>query len=304
MKDFPLKPGLVEKTMYRYAAYGLGLQSELILPELVPSDVTPDVTVRVGEIAPGDRGQVGKDSLLFTETSVGKFFIVGHDEIIIQPHPGVEEAQLRLFLLGPVMAALLRRRGLLVLHASAVAFNKGAVAFLGGSGWGKSTLAGAFQMQGSPFLADDVLAIQMEAGQPVVLPGFSQAKLWPQAAVALGYPPEQLRQLYPNSSKFGYYFNGNFSVEPRPLKAVYILGGPNSDHQIVSCRPQVAFLNLVRHSWATNMPDNPHLDRLHFQQCAQLVRQIPIRLLKRQHSLETLPDLVKLIEQDIVSYGL
>jgi hypothetical protein len=301
MKDFPFKRSLNEKAMYRYAAYGLGLQSELVLPELVPSDVPPEVTVHVGEVAPSPRGKASEANLLFTETSVGKFFIIGNDEIVIQPLPGVEEAQLRLFLLGPVMAMLLQRRGLLVLHASAVAFDGGAVAFLGDTGWGKSTLAGAFQIQGFPLLADDVSAIQMEGEQPVVLPGFPQAKLWPEAATALGYPPEQLHELYPNSSKFGYYFNGSFSREPHPLKAVYILGGANSCHQIVSCQPRLAFLNLIRHSWATNMPDNPQLDRLHFEHCSQLVRQVPIRLLRRQFSLTALPDLVRLIRGDVCS---
>ena len=284
--------------MYRYMAYGLGLQSELTLPELVPSDVPPDVTMRVTEVAPDARGAASKTNLLFTETSVGKFFIVGNDEIAIQPFPGVEEAQLRLFLLGPVMAALLRRRGLLVLHASAVALDNGAVAFLGDSGWGKSTLAGAFQKQGYPFLADDVLAIQMDTEQPVVLPSFPQAKLWPEAATALGYAQEQLHELYPNSSKFGYHFNGSFSLETHPLKAIYILGGAHSNHQIVSCQPRLAFLNLVRHSWARNIPVEPDLDRLHFDQCARLVRQIPIRLLMRQLSLDALPDLVRLIQED------
>ncbi|MCI0530310.1 MAG: hypothetical protein L0Y56_22930, partial [Nitrospira sp.] len=139
MKYFSSKQSLDEKAMYRYIAYGLGFQSELILPELVPSDVPPEVTVHLAEVAPCPRGKTGKANLLSAETTVGKFFVVGNDEIVIQPVPGVEEAQLRLFLLGPVMAMLLRQRGLLVLHASAVAIDNGAVAFLGDTGWGKST---------------------------------------------------------------------------------------------------------------------------------------------------------------------
>lgn len=51
-------------------------------------------------------------------------------------------------------------RGLEVLHASAVAIDRGAVAFLGPSGAGKTSLALALCRRGAAFLADDVLALE------------------------------------------------------------------------------------------------------------------------------------------------
>ena len=40
--------------MYRYAAYGLGIHSELLLPELMASEAEADVdvVVRLGTLAP------------------------------------------------------------------------------------------------------------------------------------------------------------------------------------------------------------------------------------------------------------
>lgn len=66
-------------------------------------------------------------------------------------------------------------RGLEVLHASAVVAEQGAVAFLGGSGAGKTSLALALCRRGAGFLADDVLAIEAGAGSLVGHPGAALA---------------------------------------------------------------------------------------------------------------------------------
>lgn len=56
------------------------------------------------------------------------------------------------------LAAVLR--GLELLHASAVMIAGRAVAFLGGSGVGKTTLAGRIAARGAPLVTDDVLALE------------------------------------------------------------------------------------------------------------------------------------------------
>jgi energy-coupling factor transporter ATP-binding protein EcfA2 len=87
----------------------------------------------------------------------------------------------------PVVAAL---RGLHVIHASAVAFDDGAIALAGASGAGKSTLAAELARAGHPMLAEDVLALRLEQGSPVAEPGVSLPEL-PRAP-----HPLPLRALY------------------------------------------------------------------------------------------------------------
>ncbi|HEX6688741.1 MAG TPA: hypothetical protein VF085_08760 [Solirubrobacterales bacterium] len=74
---------------------------------------------------------------------------------------GIDSWQRLLIAQALPFAAVLR--GLEVLHASAVVAEPGAVAFLGPSGAGKTSLALALCRRGASFLADDVLAI--EAGR-------------------------------------------------------------------------------------------------------------------------------------------
>ena len=55
-----------------------------------------------------------------------------------------------IYLLGPVLAFVLRLRGITCLHASAFCINGHAVALTGHSGAGKSTTAAAFAGRGAP----------------------------------------------------------------------------------------------------------------------------------------------------------
>jgi hypothetical protein len=92
------------------------------------------------------------------------------------------------FLVAQVLPFAAVLRGLEVLHASAVATAAGAVALLGPSGAGKTSLAIALERAGAgPLLADDVLALQRDGGETLVHPGA------PIAAVAVA-EAERLRE--------------------------------------------------------------------------------------------------------------
>ncbi len=71
-------------------------------------------------------------------------------------------------LVATVTALLLAVRGFAVLHASCVAINGRAVAFVGPQGAWKSTCAGLCAVAGASFVADDVLAITTAGGEPPV----------------------------------------------------------------------------------------------------------------------------------------
>ncbi len=75
------------------------------------------------------------------------------------------------YLLGPVLGFLLRLRGITCLHASAVAVDGQALAFMGPPGAGKSTTAAAFARRGYPVLTDDITALEEKGERFWVLPG-------------------------------------------------------------------------------------------------------------------------------------
>jgi len=75
------------------------------------------------------------------------------------------------YLLGPVAGIVLRRRGVVCLHASAVRIGGNAVAFAGQQGAGKSTIAAAFAMRGHELITDDLAPLVDDGGMLSVQPG-------------------------------------------------------------------------------------------------------------------------------------
>jgi len=85
-------------------------------------------------------------------------------------------------LLDAVLAACLQMRGILPLHASAIATAQGAVLFAGRVGAGKSTLAAALIDRGYALLADGIVGIGLDGGGTAVArPGFPRIRLWADA---------------------------------------------------------------------------------------------------------------------------
>lgn len=293
--------------MFSYFAYGLGIKSDLPLPEFLATDVGCDVTIRLDvnslpsnyvplEVAdkPAYIKITSAEAIIFFK-DVGVFLVRGGQEVVVIPAPDVEDRLIRLYIVGTVMAVLLYQRGFLVLHASVINVNGGAVAFLGKSGAGKSSTAAALYARGHKIIADDVAAIDL--GTPAtVLPGFPQMKLSLEAADALGYDLESLLLLHPREEKRGYRIAQGFSQESLPLKRIYVLA-EGAVLNIEPIRPQEAVIELVRHSRPTTLFHSGGAP--HFLQCASLAQKFTIYRLQRPHSLSLLPDLAKLVEEHV-----
>lgn len=285
--------------MKLYQAYNICIASELPLPELMESEGKPDVIVQFGKI--NDTGETqhdGGNTFQGQVAEVGKFFIHRGREVVIDPVLGVEEALLRTILLGPILSILLRQRGLLVLHASCVDINNKAVAFMGGSGWGKSTLAAAFHTKGYDIFTDDVMPIEFVSDSPIVIPAYPQFKLFPEAVASLGQDTEGLSPVFQNSPKLSYKFERGFQQTPLPLKRIYILD-KGSAHKITNLQPQEAFVELVRHTRAISLVTNPQFVTSHMRLCSELIKNVSFCRFTRKPSLTDLPELVKLIEDDL-----
>ena len=93
----------------------------------------------------------------------GRYLVQNGNEIIVEPAADSLASDVRVFLLGSCIGALLHQRGLLVIHAGAVYTEKGAVLFTGHSGCGKSTLLGELMRRGYKMMVDDVCAVTLDA---------------------------------------------------------------------------------------------------------------------------------------------
>jgi hypothetical protein len=290
--------------MYRYSAYGLRIDSEFPLPGLLAAPAgDPDVVLRAGEVEPAPepapaplfRGNA-EDGCLYWDP-VGATRISRGREVVLDVHPDAEEGVVSVFLIGPVLGYLLTQRGLTALHASAVALDGQAVAFLGAAGWGKSTLAAALHARGHPVVADDIVAVRMDGGRAYVFPGFPQLKLWPEAALELGDDPAQLDRLVRTAEKRARPTPAGFPEDELPLAAIYVLAD-GEELRVDDLRPADAVIELVRHAWGARSlhPTGPTRRLTRF---AELANVVPIRRLYRPEPPAPVAELGAFVERAI-----
>ncbi|MEA3060644.1 MAG: hypothetical protein QOJ94_425 [Sphingomonadales bacterium] len=212
-----------------YSVFGLVIASEIDLAELepAPAGAAPDAVIRRGVVALPDAkpgySPAGEGTLL-TIPRVGRYFISGGSEIVVDPAPGASERNARLFLLGSAFGALLHQRGLLPLHANAIEIDGRAFAFCGHSGAGKSTVAAWFHDRGHRILADDVCVIGFdESGGALAYPGIPRLRLWREALEASGREAGAFSRSFDDLDKYDVPTDRRALPGPLPLAAIYLL---------------------------------------------------------------------------------
>lgn len=137
--------------------------------------------------------------------------------------PSATLADTATYLLGPILAFALRRRGTLALHASAVVIDGQAVAIAAAPGGGKSTTAAAFADRGAAVVTDDVLPIVWVGGAPHAVPGYPRLRLWPETVAARYGADDALPLLSPGWTKRYLDIVARFPRRPLPLGAIVVL---------------------------------------------------------------------------------
>ena len=295
----------------RYAAYGLCIESEIVVPWLptVPDtpDTPPDVTIRVGPApaslpAPADRfgpWETAPGAFLLSVEGVARYLVTGGRDILVEPAGG-DAHDVCIFLVGSVLAACLQQRGVLTLHASAVETAAGAVLFSGVSGAGKSTLLCAMLDRGYAMLADDVTGIVAgPGGRPVALPAFPWSRLWADAVDALRARPRIGARVRPDIEKY-LIRTDRFRAAPLAVEAGYFLTGHNRDTiGLERLRSGDALERILLLTYRKRFLHGLGLGPAHFRAAAALARRMRATLVRRPLHPFSVGALADRIEQDL-----
>jgi hypothetical protein len=296
--------GASRRAGHVYSVYGLTVASDVELPELTGGSGVPDIVISQfpGESQPPDLAGTyafhgGADDVTLEFPQTATITVHAGREIVVRPRPGVDTRTVRAVLLGPALAVLLHQRGVLALHASSVLHPRGVVGFLGGSGWGKSTMAGGLERRGCGLVADDITAVQPAPATIDVLPSFPQLKLWPEAAEALGLDPVTLPRVVAAEEKRARRVPGRLPEGRLQLASLYVLA--DGEHvRVEPLAPREALIELVRHSFCARRLAELGATR-HFLQCGEVARRVPVRRLVRPRNLALLDTVADLVLQDV-----
>lgn len=196
--------GGVGKAPALYGLHGLSIRSDLDLGRPSFVTTTPSFELRLGPTGPvPDQPPPGERLVDFSlgprrvysaasgEANVLRVhglcdFVVDRDLKVVEcrPEADADLEHLALVARGAMLAFYLGLAGSSVLHASAVEVGSTSVAFVGGTGMGKSTLAAWACTRGARFVCDDLL--RLGAGTPPAWVGCSpELRLRPGAAAAV-----------------------------------------------------------------------------------------------------------------------
>lgn len=226
-------------------------------------------------------------------------FDVSLDGRAVSVHPvtGVSEPTVDHLYLNQVLPLALSRQFKLVLHASAIEVDDCAVAFLGLSGRGKSTLAASFSTHGYRFLTDDGLQLEQSGEVYLAQPSHPSIRLWDdsrQAVVpdtAKDAPPVE----YTPKARVLADKEVAFCDVARPLACVYFLGeGKTNTVTITPVGGRDAMIELVRHTFLLDIEERDMLMH-HFGQLTDLVKTLKFFRLdypRRYDFLETVREAI------------
>jgi hypothetical protein len=207
----------------------------------------------------------------------------------------IDADELTLGFTSVLTGVCLNLQGRVAIHANAIVLEAQAVAFVGYSGMGKSTLSAYCASRGAGFMTDDVLVVDEQLR---VVPGNPRLKLYPETGRCLGfdasapttykifYSPEQLGAVLPQ--------------QPVPLRQIYLLAESfNSQIYSQPIAATQAVFDLLTHGYEVNqfIPHNPAL----LDAYVQLVDRVPVQTLFYPREFAALPEVYDFLLEELHS---
>jgi hypothetical protein len=210
------------------------------------------------------------------------------------------------YLLGPIMAFVLRLRGLVSLHAGVVAFEHGAIAVMGAPGSGKSTTMAALALEGFAVLTDDLAPLEDRDGSFFVRPTYPYLRLWGDSAATLFGSAGALPLLTPNWDK-RYFDTSNaraFESEPHELRGIFVLRERESSDapRLTVPTPRESLIALLGNIHGGYLPPKALQDRT-LALVARLAARVPVRYITPHAEPARLPALTSMIARESAKFA-
>lgn len=295
-----------KKTVYK--AFGLTFSSEIPLPELpyIQSNESEadiiiekaNLSLHWSELDLGEDFYIRRDQVIFRVPETAVFLIQEGRRIVVSPYAGSNEDEIRLYILGTCMGAILMHRGILPLHGSAIALNGRAYAIVGDSGAGKSTLASSLLKTGSSqLISDDVIPVALnDRDMPIVTPAYPQQKLWLESLNRLGMNPDNYQPLFVRETKFAVPIQSRFATESLPLAGIFeLIKGESDKINIQPIQSLERFYKLYHHTYRNFFLEQSGLMEWHFDLSTKIINKIDFFQIRRPKNRFTAHDLTEII---------
>jgi hypothetical protein len=234
-------------------------------------------------------------------------FEISADGTVVIAHPvsGIDEATIEHLYINQLVPLALSRQGRPAYHASVVTVPGGAVAFLGKTGMGKSTLAASFSLNEAAFLTDDALLVEESDSGCRAMPSHASLRLWDDSAEAL------VDERIAKASAISYSSKARllagealaYCEEPQTLLAAYVLERQGA--QDVAIRVLTGldrYMAWLGNSFLLDIEDHDLLSQ-HFEWTHRISGAVPTFSLDYPRDYGMLPDVQNAVRHHVANPG-
>lgn len=216
-------------------------------------------------------------------------------EVTVAAAEGEDDAEVANLIEGPILGRALRLAGEPCLHASALAADGRAVALMGASGVGKSSLAWSLVQQGCRLVTDDMVGLEPGPEGLMVQPGRARLRIWPDTAERLGVAGGDSGVLFPTTvmEKIGVRDRSAFANEAVPLHAIYkvLPRDPGLSAPLIGELPVNERLAELAANLHGLIVPGREARRRELALLANVAMKVPLRTLTLPDSLDRLPEM-------------
>ena len=299
---------------FYYKVYGLIIESEIILSELVEVNkrendnigMKVDVFIRQCEmpktikksIETGIISDFNINECWFIIKDIGIYRMINGNEIFVEDICD-NFKEIKAFLLGSAFGCILIQRNLVSIHGSTILIKDKGVIITGHMGAGKSTLTAAFRAKGYKFLADDISVTHMDENNKIrVNPAYPQQKLCRDAAIKLGLDVNDFKFIDEERDKFAIPSKESFIDSTKELNSIceIFISQDDNNHVVIEeilgiKKVERIICNIYRCSIAKTIG----IKGIYFRNLIKMAEQIKYYKIIRPKGLFTMDEQMNLI---------
>lgn len=295
---------------FRYKVYGLNIESEIELSELIKLEDEKeniDVSISYGKV-PGEIKEkinhttcvgISKDNICVYVKDIAIYQVTNGNRIIIDPLEDKNNVRIKSFLLGWSFGVLFVQRNTIALHGATIAKGNRAITIVGNSGSGKSSLASEFMKKGYKFLSDDVAPIENKSVDVIIHPAYPQQKLCKDTIDNLGYDVSDFEVNRQGNERERYKvpIRDIFIDKSLPLEAIFEIEASDVDFvEIEEVKGSDKIDCFLDNIYFFSVERNSGTRKEYFKQCLDVVSKIPMYKVKRPNGKYTVGKQIELIE--------
>lgn len=292
---------------YQYLVAGsvVGCDHELVGAPIADPTARPDFRVRTlaAEILP-PAAEPAVPTVLNNGrcmVDIGPYakFEISSDGSEIVLTPGIETgpSALHHILVDHAIPQRFALVGHTALHATAVDLGGGAVAMLGSSGRGKSTLSGALVADGASWVADDFLLLEVTEHNVIAKPTAWATRLCEDSAAALGRDHGQGDVIMDDAAKRRWNIDATKVAPVVELRCMFLLERRDDEHGEITCTradPATALSGIATQRFLAGT--SAVAPRSYLSEIAAILRHVPVFVLSYPNNFSRLGEVVDAVK--------